>query len=870
MPNSSAPAARDASLASIRGLLLVLVAATLLPLTALLVWSGYNNYTQAKSQATTAALGLARVAANSVEGFLSDARRTMDTLAARPQLRRADANACDPIFGEIHDLYPQFTGLGQANLAGELICSAYAPAGGVRTVVRHTEWFRRVVKERRFVVAPPHAGLLSGKPVVVLAHPVFGADDELVGSIQLSLDMTSFKPVPGSNMLPLASVVAIVDSSGVLVARSREAERFVGRPLHGSPILDIVLSRHAGSAIARSSEGVERIYGFQPVAGTDWYAIAGINTDDVFASARRAAVSNALLALAIIAFALVVVNHLRRRITGPVQALRDTAQRVAGGDLDARAPSGGPAELAEVAARFNAMLDANAQQVKALAEREADLRQLFDSSLEAILRTRPGGEILQANQAACTLFRLSEAELLKCKRGELIDENDPRLRALSEERARTGRARSELTLIRGDGTRFQGDISTISYAAADGTLRSSIFVRDLSDRIQKEELRAAKEAAELANRAKSNFLARMSHELRTPMNAILGFAQLLTHEPALAASPKALAMVAHVGDAGRHLLVLIDEVLDLSRIEAGALALSPEPIELGRLLTECLALTAGLAEQRQIRIERAPETDACWVRADRTRARQVLVNVLSNAIKYNRIGGSVTLRLSRGDERVALAVHDTGHGLTGAQLAALFQPFNRLGAEGSAMEGTGLGLVIVQQLLKAMSGSIEVSSQPGVGSIFTLRFPRAEAPPAPAPNAAAAPPFHAAGAAPPRRHVLYIEDNPANVALVREVLVLRPHTEIETAADGPAGLAAARRRRPDLILLDINLPGIDGFEVLRRLQAEPALAAVPCVAISANAMPGEAERALAAGFVDYVIKPFDVAELLARLTLWLT
>jgi signal transduction histidine kinase len=275
------------------------------------------------------------------------------------------------------------------------------------------------------------------------------------------------------------------------------------------------------------------------------------------------------------------------------------------------------------------------------------------------------------------------------------------------------------------------------YTGADGLPRSNIFLRDLTDRIQKEELRSGKEAAELASREKSAFLARMSHELRTPLNAILGFAQLLEFDPSVRTSTKTQAMIGHMRAAGLHLLSLIDEVLDLSRIEAGALSLALEPIEIEPLVRECLALTGPLAQEREIQLRCEPGERPHWILADRTRVRQVLVNVLANAIKYNRVGGSVAVRLSGSSTQVQIAIEDTGVGLSAQQIARLFQPFNRLGAESGGVEGTGLGLVIVKQLLEAMSASIQVDSEPGSGSTFTLRFARAA--PAPAATSIASP-----------------------------------------------------------------------------------------------------------------------------------
>ena len=425
------------------------------------------------------------------------------------------------------------------------------------------------------------------------------------------------------------------------------------------------------------------------------------------------------------------------------------------------------------------------------------------------------------------------------------------------------------------------------YVSRDGSghaIRVSGTVTDLSERKRAEaeirqlnasleqkvgqrtaELAAAKEAAEAANRSKSAFLARMSHDLRTPLNAVLGFSQLLALDTSIAASPAAAQQVRHIHAAGTHLLALIDEVLDLARIESGGLHLLNEPVEIGALLAECLTLVAPLATQHKVRTLFTPGPGRYSARGDRTRLRQVLVNLLSNAIKYNHTGGTVDLLVGEVAGQVQVRICDTGIGMDAAQLSALFEPFNRLGREHSGIDGTGLGLTIAKQLVNSMQGNLDVHSQPGLGSTFLLRLPMAGPQPGPQPGlrpttvpALEVPP--AVEAAAPRR-VLYVEDNAANALLMQAMLSLRPDLQLEVAVDGPAGLAAALRERPDLVLLDLDLPGMSGHEVLQRLRADARSADIPCVAVSANALSQEIQRAQRAGFADYLTKPFTVTKL---------
>ncbi len=850
--------------ASIRTLLHLLVLAALVPAAVLLAWSSYAGYERDQKQAADAAYDLARVTGDGVEAFLADARSLLAGLALRPRIRAADAAHCDPIFEEFGALYPQFANFTQVNLAGELICSAVPQPDGGPTVVRDTDWFRRVVATQDFVVAPPFVGLVTHKRVSVLAYPVRDDAGRMIGSIELPVDLVHFRLVAGADKLPPTTIIGIIDSRGVMVARSQQAETYVGTDRSNAPIVPVVLARRSGTARAVSTEGIERIYGFVPIRGTDWFVVAAIDTRSIVAAARRAALGSAGLALVLLLFALAVSTLLRRRITAPMLALGEMARRVASGRTAERAPETGPAEVAAVAAQLNVMLDARRQAEQALRASEESYRMLFENSLDAVLLTRPGGGILRANPAACRMFGYSEPELRAIGREAVIDLADARLAPLLERRTREGRATGELRMRRKDGSLFECEISSSIFRASDGEPMSNVLVRDISDRVQADRLRAEHEAARLASREKSAFLSRMSHELRTPLNAIMGFSQLLEVGSASDTPATVRAKATHIHAAGSHLLAMVNDILDLSRIEAGALSMSPEAVAVDALVAECLVLVASLAADHGVVCRQTLAPPARWVRGDRVRLRQVLVNLLSNAVKYNRHGGWVEVSADAAEGEVRVAIRDSGRGLNAAQRAQLFQPFNRLGAEATAVEGTGLGLVIVRELVALMGGRIEVVSEPGAGSTFTLWLPRAEPPAA---IGAALPPALPAGPAAARSArrgtVLYIEDNPSNVALMQEIAALRPALDLQVASDGRSGLAAARSHAPALILLDINLPDIGGFEVLRALRADPALAGVPCVALSANAIPAEIARAREAGFSDYLTKPIRIDALLA-------
>ncbi|TFW35762.1 ATP-binding protein [Massilia horti] len=373
------------------------------------------------------------------------------------------------------------------------------------------------------------------------------------------------------------------------------------------------------------------------------------------------------------------------------------------------------------------------------------------------------------------------------------------------------------------------------------------------------ELGEAIAEARSANQAKSAFLSSMSHELRTPLNAILGFAQVLTSDSLPTTAEQKKEFANHILKSGRHLLTLINEILDLAKVESGAVSLSMEPVALHDMLAECRSMIEPLAFERGIRVL-FPDNANAVVMADRTRLKQVLLNLLSNAIKYNRESGAVVLACSSDTpERLRLSVQDTGFGLRPDQVNALFQPFNRLGQEGGSEEGTGIGLVVTKRLVELMGGTIGVTSSPGVGSVFWIEL-QATTPHA-MPAERTAPVLRLASGAPggqAPRLLLYVEDNPANLKLVEELVRLRPDLRLLCAPDGPRGLALARSHLPDIILMDLNLPGMSGTEVLKELRRDPRTADIPVLALTANAMPRDIERGLAAGFDRYLTKPIEI------------
>ena len=400
--------------------------------------------------------------------------------------------------------------------------------------------------------------------------------------------------------------------------------------------------------------------------------------------------------------------------------------------------------------------------------------------------------------------------------------------------------------------------------------------RDITDKMLIElilldknaELERAIAIAEKASLGKSEFLSSMSHELRTPLNAILGFAQLLEagSPPPTLDQKRSLEQILR---AGWYLLELINEILDLAQIDSGKIMLSPEQVSLVEVLRDCQTMVAPLADNRGIAITCAPLDSTYFIEADRTRAKQVLINLLSNAIKYNRPGGAVIIACALvSPDSIRISIQDTGFGMTPKQLAQLFQPFNRLGRESGPVEGTGIGLVVTKRLIELMGGAIGVDSTVGVGSVFWIEFKLTTAPQLAIPETRDQVPERPKVLdGTPKRTLLHVEDNAASVMLIEQILAGRADLSLLSVADGNLGIEFARAHQPDVILMDINLPGINGIEAMKILRADPLTAQIPIIAVSANALPQDIEMCLAVGFFDYLTKPIRLDEFLRTLDL---
>jgi signal transduction histidine kinase/ActR/RegA family two-component response regulator len=445
-------------------------------------------------------------------------------------------------------------------------------------------------------------------------------------------------------------------------------------------------------------------------------------------------------------------------------------------------------------------------------------------------------------------------------------------RASVLEAIQRGFANDEVVRVRFRGLHTDGrwvDIESRGRALrdADGRATGAVMIsRDVTESVDAAQaLKEAKEEAERANLAKSEFMSRMSHELRTPLNSVLGFAQILQMEMS---SVEELELIGYIVKSGGYLLELINEVLDISRVESGSIAVELEIVSSAELIRQCVEMVNAQAFEHNVSIIDNCDND-CYVRADFQRLKQVLVNLLSNAIKYNVAGGSVTLDCDDVDGRMRLSVTDTGPGVAPDLHERLFAPFDRLDAESRGIEGTGLGLALSKGLMEAIGGSIGVESTPGTGSTFWLELPIA----LPAPNARDGASRDDAPTSPrgdvPTATLLYIEDNIGNVRLIERLLEHRPKVRLLSSLQGSLGVELAQQHQPDLILLDVHLPDLSGFEVLERLAADGRTSSIPVIMLSADASHEQIKRFRDAGVKDYLTKPLDLEYFLTLLDTYL-
>lgn len=748
-------------------------------------------------------------------------------------------------------------------------------------------WFQELIATKQPVVSDVLLGRTSGQVAVALAFPVF-SQGQLSGALLTAVSgKTALGHIaPGSSMA--TDRITLLDRQGIVISSTESAFEpgAAFGPLRGGHIVD----------------REDRFYRLQPERWTSamqawlqsyfvvesdrtvlpgWTLVVERPLKSFALNLQRTNLYSLAFVFGLLITAIGLATLAARLIARPFQQLalamgqfslqvgRSRANDIArGGIQEIQDLSDGFSKMAnEVVSSYDLLKQARDSLELRVAERTAEL-QLRQQALDAhaiVSMTDQAGRIEYVNDKFVEISGYDRSELLgqdhRLLNSGLHDRHffQGMWETISQGRVWNGAICNRTK----QGDYYWVASTIVPFLDAGGLPSKYISIRtDITAVKENEvELIKAREEAERASNAKSQFLSSMSHELRTPLNAVLGFAQLLNLDESLSDESKEGAQEILKG--GEHLLTLINEVLDLAKIESGHMDISLEPVAIGPVVGECRELLERLAIKHKVRLMPG-KFDHLAVRADRVRLKQVVLNLASNAIKYNRPGGTVTIEIRQSQPgHLRIAIVDTGFGIAPERLKDLFVPFARLGAENGPIEGTGIGLTITQRLVELMGGKVGVESRQGEGSTFWVDLPEEELH-----DAHAGADHHAngaadAGARQPSHTVLYIEDNPANLKLVTQILAKREHIHLLTAHTPRLGVDIARTRSPHLILLDINMPEMNGYEVLGILRSDPELASIPVIAITANAAPKDIRKGIEAGFDDYVVKPIDIPKLLA-------
>jgi len=859
--------------ASLRSRLALLALVPIVPALLLSLYTFAEQRHFAVNEGKAQALRLARQAATEQEQLLTGTRDLLIVVARQARASGLATDACGTAMSSF--MSPFFINLGVATLRGDVVCSAALLRRSAR--IADIAYFERALQTRDFVVGAYEEERVTGRLSLPTAYPVLDGRGRVQGVVFAALDPDWLTQLAAKVELPQGAHVTIADARGTIVARYPNPERATGRALPGAVLQALQIGRGEGVLQARGLDGASQLFAVTRVRGINDvgrpHVSVEIPTAVALAATERGFLLN-LLGLALIGVLAFVGTWIGGNvlILRPVTGLVAAARRLRSGDLDARTGLSQTAgELGQLARTFDEMAASIEQHITEVQRAEEALERasrqnelILKSAGEGIFGLDVAGHVSFVNPAAATMLGRKIGEVLGQPMHDLVHHSKsdetfypheacPIMAALKDGRVHHV---DDEVFWRKDNTSFPVEYTSTPIREGGAIVGAVVVIRDSTERRQAEEVRLAKEAAEKASRAKSEFLSRMSHELRTPLNAVLGFAQLLEMD---AVTPNQQQSVEQILKAGRHLLDLINEVLDLARIEAGRLGISPEPVAVREVVQECMGLIAPLAAGEHVRLEsHAHDGGDYFVVADRQRLKQVLLNFLSNAVKYNRRGGVVRVSVAAPtDGRLRIDVTDTGPGIPSEMMTRLFMPFERLAAAETTVEGTGLGLALSKGLIEAMGGTVGVESVVGEGSTFWLELALAQ-PPAEAGGDAAARDGQAGRTA---RTLLYIEDNLSNLKLIESLLARRPEVRLLSVMQGRLGLDLAIEHRPQLILLDLHLPDLPGEEVLLRLRAAPETRQIPVVVISADAT-GQVDRLLALGAKAYLTKPLDVKRLL--------
>ncbi len=688
----------------------------------------------------------------SLRWLLLDAEAMLASVAARPHVRTLDPAICDPILVEFRSISPAFKTLALRLSDGRSLCSELQQPPSQESIAA-APWFQAAIRQPGFTVSDGHPGTVSQPWAVRLTYPVADVKGQPAALLITPIDLQQLQQRLFGQLRP-GAVVAVVDAANRVVVRSAHQDERLGKPAAEGVARIITELRRQARLDDRQTpasrqfaevgiDGVRRLFVIRQVPKSDWVVVSGVAEDETLLGYRQARDRSLTVIAVVLTLAGLAAWRVSRGIRRPIQALAAAARALSRGDPTVRVLEAGPAEVRAVAREFNNMVVVTAQARALLLASEHRYRSLLQNLPVAVLSHAGDGSVELFNDRACALLRLTPAQLqgatLDAQIWHWVDAHGERVPPQEHPAARVLRTGdmlppTTLGVVAGSATAPHTWVMVTGYrqqGGDGGILQAVVAMVDISAQHGAEQLRLAKEAAEAANKAKSDFLSRLSHELRTPLNAISGFSQLMLMDTQLQAHHR--ARLGHVLEAGDHLLRLINQILDISGIESGQQHVATQVVELTPLLESSAALCDPMAQAAAVALHPiqsrydAPGLYGLRVLGDPTRLRQVLINLLSNAIKYNRPQGSVHMAvrlasIGQGGPDVLIDIADTGIGLDPVQLERLFEPFNRVGAEHTLVEGHGIGLAYARVLARAMGGDITVTSHPGEGTCFTLHL----------------------------------------------------------------------------------------------------------------------------------------------------
>lgn len=870
----------------LRSILLVMLAVAA-PLLTLIGYSTAEARKEAERRAYAVLKARADLGAQEVTAALDQAEHLIAFMASRARLQALDPEGCKSLVLGVVKGDSLYTNVGLFDAAGNAVCVA-APRA-TRTPFADASWFKEGLAKDGTHLSAEQRGALSGRRVVYLTRPVTSADGVKVGLIALALDVDALNKRLTS--LGTDDFSITIRQGRRVLMRAPAPERWVGHPIPdhiiNAPDLPTVPVK-----VAPGLEGKSRAFTVTPIERYGLESVAGMPEHAVYDEANEVARRSAATAAGALLLGLVTAWVAARRLASSVKSVGDTASRLRAGERNVRADVTLPSVFGEVAREFNRLIDVSAartaelERVAAEAVRLRRFYQALSETGQAIARHADRPELFDVVCAACTTSRLADgAWLLSLQANEWhvsvrrpndgAAPSDSELSCLAERAVSAAAPVVERLEIGGEAVAVPMRVDsnrvavlvltskTCGWFDAEITLLLAELGRDLSFGLDLEAGRARQSAlvaAEAANQAKSSFLSHVSHELRTPLNAVVGFSQLSIERPTVQADDALKGYLRHVLTAARHLKLLIDDLLDVSRIDLGALTVEFVDVDVAELVRTAAELQKPAASEHNVAVKLAANTPAqLWMQTDPGRLRQVLTNLISNAIKYNRSGGEVRVGVTLEGQTVCIRVRDSGHGMTGAQLEGLFTAFNRLGRERTTIEGTGIGLFITKKVVELLGGRLSVESEVDVGTSVTVAL--AYRPPEDLTigrqGVLGVAPVQVQQLAEITGTVLYIEDNPVNALLVEHWFAVHTRADVIISETGSDGLAVAVQRRPDLVLLDMQLPDMHGLEVLRSLKGAPSTEDLRVVALSANAMREDVEAAKKEGALEYWPKPID-------------